>query len=593
MLTNSMRLAAGLAVILSAAGAALAGPTVGYLKIEGELPERERLAPFLFAKPGTMTFRGVIETLEGVATDGALDGVVIRLVEPQLSLSRVEEMGEAMRAIRAAGKKVHVFTEIYDQSAVVLGSYADGVIVQSGGAVMFTGLYAEEMFLKDTLTWAGVTPDFVQIGDYKGAKEMFANAGPSPEWDQNFNQLLDSLYANMTRQVREGRGVTAEQLDAAMRDGLSMEPEAAVGHRLADGVCDRMNLDAELKEAYGGEFAWDLSLGPSSHAPDFASMGLFEAFAEIMRAVESLKGGPSRDTIAVLHIDGPIVDGKSTSGSLLGGASVGSLTIREKLKEIEEDDLVKGVIVRVNSPGGSAIASESIWLGLRRVAERKPVWTSVGNMAASGGYYIAVAGDKIYVSPSSIVGSIGVVGGKLALAGLYEKLHIHVVPRVRGPMAGIFGALEPWTDVERAAITRSMKRTYEQFVSRVKAGRDGIDIAKTGEGRLFTGDKAIGLTMADMIGGLGVAIRDLAGELGLAEGSYDVLDYPRPMSLQEMLEEGFPGMGASADASAMVTLLRGALGDAAWSQVRDAVTAMLQLRKEPVLLAMPRAIVVR
>jgi protease-4 len=576
------------------ASTALAAQTVGYLKLDGELPERELMAPFLFGKSDTMTFRGLIETLDGVAADPALQGVVLRLAEPKLSLSRVEEVGAAFARIRAAGKKVHVFTEIYDQTAVVLGSYADEVIVQSGGAMMLTGVYMEEMFLADMLKWVGVEPDFVQIGDYKGAKEMFANSAPSPQWDQNVNQLLDSMYGHVRAHIKDGRGISDQQLDSAMSDGLFIEPTDAIKFGIADAEVDRLSLDDHLKAAYGADFKWDLGLGAGDDEPDFARMGLFEAFAEIMKAVESMSGGPTRDTIAVVHIDGPIMDGKSSNGSLLGGATVGSLTIREQLKKIEDDEHVKGVIVRINSPGGSAIASENIWLGLRRIAEttKKPVWVSVGSMAASGGYYIAVAGDKIYVNPSSIVGSIGVVGGKLAMGGLYDKLHINVVPRSRGPLASIMSGLAPWNDAERGAITRSMTRTYDQFVDRVKRGREGIEIAKTAEGRVFTGDKAIALKMADELGGLEKAVSDLASSLGLEEGQFDVMDYPPPMSLQEMFEDGLP-FGAASPKLAAIETLRAAVGEESWDAVADAMTAMLQLRKEPVLLAMPRVVVFR
>lgn len=590
-MTPRSLLLTGLLACSSLTSATLAGKQVGYLKLEGELPEREAMAPFLFAKPDSMTFRGVIDTLEAVASDPSLDGVVIRLVEPQLSLARAEELGAAFKHIRDAGKKVHVFTEIYDQPAIVLGSFADEVIIQSGGAAMFTGVYMEEIFLADMFKWIGVTPDFVQIGDYKGAKEMYAHSKPSPEWDQNINQLLDSMYAHMRDHVKAGREISDQEIDAAMSDGLFMDAADAVKFKIADAEVDRLGLDEYLEKHYGKGFSWDLGLGQSDDVPDLANMGLFEAFAEIMKAVESMQGGTVRDTIAVVHIDGPIMDGKSSRGSLLGGPSVGSLTIREHLKDIEDDANVKGVIVRINSPGGSAIASESIWLGLRRIAERtkKPVWVSVGDMAASGGYYIAVAGDKIYVNPSSIVGSIGVVGGKLAMGGLYEKLHINALPRSRGPLGAIMGGLSPWSETERALITRTMKQTYDLFTDRVTKGRKGIDLAKTAEGRLFTGDKAVALKMADSIGGLDEAVADMAGALNLPTGTFDVLDYPPPMSLAELFESG--PFGVAAPKIEAVETLRAAVGPRAWDTIADAMQALLQLRKEPVLLTMPRVLV--
>jgi protease-4 len=285
----------------------------------------------------------------------------------------------------------------------------------------------------------------------------------------------------------------------------------------------------------------------------------------------------------------------------MGGASVGSLTIRKSLREIEEDDRVKGLIVRINSPGGSAIASESIWIGLRRVAEVKPVWVSVGSMAASGGYYIAVGGDRIFVDPSSIVGSIGVVGGKIAMGGLYEKLKVHVVPRARGPVADMMSTVAPWSEEERAFVTARMKETYDQFVDRVKRGREGIDIGQTAEGRLFTGGRAVELKMADEVGGFSEALGALAKKTGLREGEYDVMDYPPAKSLQEALGEMAERFGVSASAGAvegaglapLVSALRDAIGAKAWPGVRDAVQSLLQLRDEPVLVAMPRVLVFR
>jgi protease-4 len=308
--------------------------------------------------------------------------------------------------------------------------------------------------------------------------------------------------------------------------------------------------------------------------------------------------GPTGPTIALLHIDGPIVDGESKPGGLMGEASVGSLTIRKALAEIEASDLVKGVVVRINSPGGSAIASESIWQGLRRVAESRPVWVSVGSMAASGGYYIAVAGDKMYVNPSSIVGSIGVVGGKIAMGGVYDKLKIHVVERARGPRASIMSSVAPWNDEQRALVRSRMQETYDLFTKRVATGRPGIDLAATAEGRLFDGRRAIDLKMADQIGGVEDAIRELAVAVGLPEGAYDVLDYPAPPTLTEVLSDAMErfGMGASAPGvglDAIAAGVRDVVGPRAWPSLRDAAAALLQLRKEPVILASPRVLLFR
>lgn len=591
--------AIGAAAVLACCGVAAAGgPSVGFMTIEKKLAERETVAPLFAGGDDKSTLRDVIERLHDAAKrDDGLAGIVIRLSEPELTRTQVEELAQAIREVRESGKKVHLFTEIYGPSEVVLAAACDEAIVQQGGAVMLPGMYMEEMFLADTLRWAGLEPDFVQVGDYKGASEMMANAKPSPQWEQNINGLLDGLYAAMREEIKAGRGLDDAALDRAMVELAFGDADDAVRLGVLDRELDRLSLDEHLESVYGDDFVWDKKLSPAGSKAQRAQMGMFEAFAEIMKAMEGQSRQTTRDTIAVLHIDGAIADGKSGGGGLLGGGSnVGALTIREALKKIEDDENIKGVIVRVNSPGGSAIASENIWQGVRRVAQKKPVWTSVGSMAASGGYYIAVAGEKIFVNPSSVVGSIGVVGGKVAMQGLYDKLKVNVVPRARGPMAGLFGGRDPWTSEQREFIRKRMTETYDLFVSRVKSGREGIDVSKTAEGRLFAGEKAVELKMADKIGGLADALASMAEKLDLQDGAYDVMDFPEPMSLEELLQGALPMASAQAAAGelpATLKALRELVGAPAFDQVSTAISALLTLRTEPVVLVSPSVILVK
>lgn len=574
--------------------------SVAYLQLKGEAPERERMAASLFAvSEGPRTLREIVDAIDDAAQPSRkVDGLVVRLLEFGLKSSQIDEIGAALTRFRATGKKVHIFTEIYGPGELALASFTDEVLMQKGGAVSLPGMYMEEMFLADALNSIGVTPDFVQIGDYKGAQEMYANSRPSPQWDQNINQLLDSLFARSVERIAKGRGMTREQVEAAMGACFLADGAMAEKYHLIDATIDRLDLDAHLEAQYGKDFAWDPTLSPKKKdGPDLASMGFFEAFAQVMKMLDKSASTRTRDTIAIVHIDGAIMDGESSEGGFLSEPTVGSLTIRKTLAELEDDDLVKGVVVRINSPGGSAIASDSIWIGVRRLAKVKPVWVSVGSMAASGGYYIAVAGDKIYVTPSSIVGSIGVVGGKLALQGLYDKLHINVVARSRGPMATVMSALSPWSEKERGLVRARMQETYDLFVSRVTAGRPKIDIAQTAEGRLFAGDKAIELKMADRIGGIDIAISELASSLGLAKGSYDVVDFPAPKTFEEMLEGLFPmaqtASAASLPDSASLQTLRALVGPSAWSQLQAALQGAMLLRQEPVVLVTPSVLIVK
>lgn len=588
-------------VLLAGSAAAMAdGAKVGLIEIEGTLQDRAKMAsPFGSGGKGTTHMRDVLQGIENAATDAELKGLCIQLKDAQLKGSQIEELGRAMRKVREAGKRVHVFSENYETKELLLGSFADEVIIQSGGAVSLPGVYMEEMFLADTFKWVGITPDFVQIGDYKGASEQYANSKPSKAWDENINQLLDSMYAQVRTELKTGRKLDDKKLDSAMETAWMARAEDAKKAGLLDAIVDKPDLRKHLAGIYGVDSVqWDDSLIPE-HEVKFDGNPML-MLSKLMAKPEH---EPKRDTIAVLHIDGAIVDGDSSEGGILGGGGgVGSRTIRNALMQIEKNDLIKGCIVRIDSPGGSAIASEIIWQGLRRLAEKKPVWASVGSMAASGGYYIAVGTDRVYVNPSSIVGSIGVVGGKLAMGGAYEKLKINVVSRARGPRAEMMASAKPWSESERGLVRAKMTETYDQFTGRVTAGRKGIDLSKTAEGRLFLGEKAIALNMADKLGGLEDATADLAKQLNLADRSYDVMDYPAPKGLADMLGDLLGGLGGGASApiggrsvimGELSAVGRELIGDHNWSGVSSQIEGLLQLRHEPVLLISPQAIIVR
>ncbi len=589
-----------LATLAAAATGALAlradAARVGWIELDGALAVKPDAFAWLMGPEAPATLLDVVDTFDEAAWRTDIDAVVVRLRQPELSLPQVEEIGAAIRACRAAGKPVHVFADIYGPAELMLAASADDVLLQTGGAVTFPGLHMEEMFLADTLGLAGLRADFVQIGEYKGASEQLGRAAPSEAWDQNISGLLDGLYENMRGIVRAGRGLSEAQMDEAMREAWLLDGPRAVELGLIDAVIDRLDLEARLDEEHG-QVEYEMDMGPGAAG----AIDLGNPFKMLEVLMSEPDNSPTGPAVAIVHIDGPIIDGESTPAGLLGGAQVGSATIREALAEIEEEALIKGVIIRVNSPGGSAIASESIWLGVRRVAEKKPVWISVGSMAASGGYYIAVSGDKVYANPSSIVGSIGVVGGKIVMEGLYEKLRVGVTTRARGPAAAMFASTAPWDEAQRSLIRGRMEDTYDLFVKRVRAGRKGIDIAQTAEGRLFTGERAKSLKMVDEIGGIEVALGDMADELGLTTGGFEVIEYPGPRSLQDMLGQmlGMAGVragGGAAPGGSLADVMAGveaALGPRAWPQVRDAIEGLLMLRREAVLLMSPRAIVVR
>ncbi len=589
--------------LLSVAGLALpaaaqdARPKVAYLEIEGALPERGAPMGALFGRPQP-TLRTVIETIDEASGEERYKALVIRLKDAELSLTQAEEIGAAIRRFDEAGeRRTFVFSEGFGTMDLVLASFADQVLAQKGTGVMMPGMLMEEMFLADTLSWAGLRADFVQVGDYKGANEMMSRSAPSPQWDQNINQLLDSMYANLRTPLLRRPGMNDTRLDEAMTRLWLADADEAQKVGLIDQVIDLPGLSAAVGEGRSEAFSWSRNL----LEPEESDLDMSNPFALLQQLSKPPDTDIDEETIAVVHIDGAIVDGDSTSGGLMGGGnSVGSRTIRKALEEIRKEDMIKGVVVRIDSPGGSATASEVIWQGVRRLAETKPVWVSVGSMAASGGYYIAVAGDRIYVNPSSIVGSIGVVGGKISMERLYEMGQVKVVTRSRGPRSDMFGSASGWDDAQKAEVRAKMTQTYDLFTSRVAAGRKGIDLSKTAEGRLFTGNKAIDLGMADKIGGIDQAIGDLAKSLNLDE--FEVREYPAPPSFAEALEEAFGGFVQAPGVTAPISgagpgfvpaLGRQVLGERAWRQIAPSWQAFMLMREEPVLLTSPTVLFVR
>lgn len=592
------------AVALPAAGAETEtrsevkrAPSVAYLEIDATPIERPGPFDWLSSDGASPTILDLVNAFDRAAEDDTVDGVVVRLKSAPMGLYHVEELGEAMARVREAGKKIHVFSEAFGTSELLFGAHADDVLAQTGGPVSLPGLYSESMYFRDMFDWVGITPDFVQIGDYKGANEAYMNEEPSDEWEQNISGLLDQIYGQMRETLKDGRDMSDRRLDRAMEDAWYTQAEDAERLGLIDSALDLDDLAGYVQDAYGSDVEWRKDFVEVSGGLDFDSSNPFAIFSLLASEPDF---GPDGPTIAVVHIDGPIMDGESSPGGLFGSESVGSTTIRRVINDIADEDDIKGVVIRINSPGGSATASEVIWQGFRRLAEEKPVWVSVGSMAASGGYYIAVSGNKIYVNPSSIVGSIGVVGGKLAMGGVYENLHLNVVTRARGPRAGMFGSVDPWTHEQRRAVRVTMEDTYDLFTERVTQGRPHIELDKTAEGRLFAGHMAVELDMADKVGGLDIAVADLAGELGMEQ--YDVLHYPGPQDLESLFEQAFGVMapGATAGESHRQQLSRALLGVAAEAispqlreQVMQTIDAAVMLRSEPVMLLQLNPFVIR
>ncbi len=584
---------AGLMVLSAGATHALAQARdrIGLLEITGTPADAPNPLAWLFGTEEP-TLSELVSAIENAQADHQLNHLVLRLKDAALSWAIVDELGKAIKTVDIP---VTVFAEQMGPTDLMLASYADKAMIQKAGDVSLPGLYMEEMFLADTLNWVGLKAQLIQVGQYKGANEQMTRTQPSEAWNQNINGLLDSLYGHMIGTLAQGRGTDKAGVEKAMQTLWMANAEDAVETGIVDQAIDLPDLGDALSGKDSNPRWITLTAGEQGNSFNTAN-----PLAMIQKLSEEPKVKLTGPTIAVLHLSGTIMTGDSGTGGLFGGQSIGSRSVRNELKQLADNDLVQAVVLRIDSPGGSATASEIIWQGVRELRESKPVWVSVGNMAASGGYYIAVGGDKIYANESSILGSIGVVGGKISMTELYDTLKVNVVGRARGPRADMFASAEPWNDQQVAIVRDKMADTYEQFTGRVSQGRPGIDLSKTAEGRLFLGKDAVGLKMADKVGTLDDAVTDLASQIGLA--SYDVRHYPGPKALTEIIEEAMGGfMGASATGAGMgeasklpmVRAVRAAVGERTWSQIVHSLNSFSLLRDEPVVLTAPSILTFR
>ncbi len=568
---------------------------VGWLEISGPLRDAPPPMAFLGADAsGKASVRHIIDKIHMVGDDNQYLGLVIHLDQAELEMAQIDEISQAIRDLRSKGKKVLVFSEDYDRKSYLLACAADRIVLQHKGLLELEGLGVEEMYLAGLLEKIGAKADFLQMGKYKGAEEPLTRTGPSPEWSQNFDGLLDDLWDQTLATIGKARHLSREEVEKALGDCWSMSDSQYVDRHLVDDLADRDLIDV-TEHQFGSDFDWE-----DMETPAEATHNMDNPFALLQLLFKEPQTNATRPSLALIHASGEIISGDGgDGGSMFSSESIGSRSMVEALGDAENDDLVKGVVVRIDSPGGSALASEIIWQAVHELAQSKPVYISVGPMAASGGYYIACAGDKIYVSDASIVGSIGVVGGKIILGGLYDKIGVSVYRRSRGPLGDMFNSVEEFTPQQRAALQAAFARTYDQFVDRVHIGRGKHvkDISAVAQGRIFSGRQAVANGLADKIGGVETALDDLGADLKLKPGTYDVINLPGPESLPQFLGRFFGGVAAApigdaSSASAMVQMARFTLGERTWRNAQPVLSGLLLMRQEPVLTLFPAALTI-
>jgi protease-4 len=485
----------------------------------------------LFGAEDGATLHSIIDRMRRAKDDKQVRAVLVTLgAESAMNLAQAQEVRDALADVKRAGKRVFVYADTYDTIGYTVASAASDVCLLGGGEIMIPGIGLETMFFKGTMDKVGVHADYIQIGEFKGAEEPYTRTEPSEELRGEMTRLTEALYEQIVDGVSLARGVSRDAVRQLIDDTM-VTAQAAKDRGFVDHLCDQDALRELITEELAGDIDVVHGYGKAKRQElDFSNP--FALLASINRKPEPT----DKPTIAVIYAQGVIVDGSGEAG-LFGGGGVGADPMRRNFRQAIRDENVKAVVLRIDSPGGSALASEVIWQGARRLAAKKPLVVSIGGMAASGGYYLASCGDHIFADPSGIVGSIGVVGGKFVMKDLYEKLGLTTEQFVKGRNAGLFSSNQPWSERQRRMIRTWMQQTYDQFTERVMATRSGKikDIDKVARGRIFLAKDAKDLGMVDEIGGTDAAIQYAAAKAGLAPGGYDVRPLPAPRTLADLI----------------------------------------------------------
>jgi protease-4 len=541
----------------------------------------------LGSDPSALTLRSLIDRLHHARDDKEIRAVMLTLGSPATNLSQSQEIRDALIDIRKAGKKVFVYADGYDTDTYTIASGATNICILPGGGIEIPGVGIETMYLKGLFDKLGVQADYVQIGAYKGADEEFTRTGPSPEFTGELNKLMDSLYDQVITGISTSRNLPVDQVKSAVDEAI-LSAQAARDRGLVDDLVD---VDG-MRDLIADELETPVDLvrdydAPKDETPDFSNPFALLAMLTKKPAVSN------KSAVALVYADGVIVDGGITA-SLFENQTIGSDTIRKAMRQIADDDSIKCVVIRINSPGGSALASEAMWQAVRRVEKKKPVVISIGNMAASGGYYLASAGDRIFADSSAIVGSIGVVGGKFVMKGLYDKLGITTDTFTRGKNADLFGSDNPFTDKQRKMVKSWMTETYDQFTDRVMTTRGGKikKIEDVAQGRVFIAQQAKDLGMVDEIGGVDKAIAYVADQAKLKDGNYDVRVVPPQRTLADLFAPG--GMSSASPIQPKIEISDTSILKAMPRELRSMIAEQLEIlqlmQQHPVVLAAPFAV---
>jgi protease-4 len=524
--------------------------TVAHIRLAGSLPDGVGQGGLL-ADVAPHLHR-LIERIDKAAQDQRVKALVLQIESPAIGRARGDEIRAAIARFRAAGKPVTAHLVGGSPVAYCVALACDSIAMPPAATLEITGVRAEMMFFKSILDRFGVKAEILQVGEFKGAGEPLTRDSMSPQLRAQYEAFVGDLFEQLVARVTEGRKLPVEKARDLIDVGV-FTPDQARAAGLIDAVAyEDEAIDAVAKRARIEEPKVARDYAERKMDADFSGLGGLVKLVEMLSGQKPDRPAGKGKRIAIVHLTGEIREGKGKD-DLLGGAAAGSETVIKAVREAALDETVAAIVLRIDSPGGSALASDLIWREVKRAG--KPVVASLSDIAASGGYYVAVAADRIVAAPGTLTGSIGVVGGKVAIGPGLEKVGVRTEAVSKGRNAGWMSMSDPFTDSEREAFLGTMKDVYRLFTTKVAAGRklDIEKVAALAEGRVFTGRMAKEAGLVDRLGTLDDAVDEARQLAGIAaDEKLERLLLPEPRGLFEDLLGAAGGAGAPV-ARAMAT----------------------------------------
>ncbi len=535
------------------------------LDLRGPLEDKSVQGPFNFGIE-RLSVMDIVLGLDAAARDPRVAGVFMRVGDGGLSIPKAEELGDALKRFRASGKFVIAHSQGFDSSD--LGDYetaaaADEIWMQPASSFFPAGTATSTLFLKGFFDKIDAVPQFVQRYEYKNAANTFTEKDYTTAHREATTRLLQSWYDSAIADMAADRKMDRGTLTAFLDADPSLVTDAKV-----KGLINTIGYDDDARKAV------------LTRAGNDAKIVSFSKFAKVKRQVQAMLPGPK---IAFIHAAGDIVEGKEDGSAFSNDLIVAGDDFAQAIRDAVKDPNIKAILLRVSSPGGSSVASDQILDALKKAqASGKPVVVSMGSVAASGGYYISLAANRIVAEPGTLTGSIGVFSGKIAIGKSLELLGLEARDIGVGQNALIASGIEPWNDAQLGKINQQVDMVYDDFTKKVAAGRrlPLATVLQIARGRVWTGADAKERGLVDDLGGFWVAVDTVKKLAGISPSSNVVfVPYPKPKGWLEAFAEAFGQSGESVKAlQGLSTLMQAPAVRALITAVQEAPTGHVELK---------------